>query len=200
MPELLGHDDRFAALQNDRGCMLSIARLAPQVSIWWNARISSGRADSSGDQDYHRFHSPVEGVVQCIKDIDGEYLKMSMATRWRLKAIPSYPRRTIQYVNTLPSAKPNYQTDSLMLLLAVNPQAVNEGKYSIPRRTSVTLTLNRRPTDLNVFTKNKRSVMLLHANLGPGKEQTPVALVAIGGESRLLNRYIDLTRPPFAPS
>lgn len=31
VPELLGHDDRFEALQNDTGCMLSIARLAPQV-------------------------------------------------------------------------------------------------------------------------------------------------------------------------
>ncbi|KAJ9118162.1 hypothetical protein QFC22_004066 [Naganishia vaughanmartiniae] len=85
IPELLGHDERFAALQDDGGCMLAISRLAPQ--------------------DYHRFHSPVEGVVQCIKDIE----------------------------------------------------------------------------DLNVFTKNKRSVMLLHANLGPGREQVPIALVAIGG-------------------
>lgn len=97
IPELLGHDERFAALQSDGGCMLAIARLAPQ--------------------DYHRFHSPVEGVVQCIKDIDGE-------------------------------------------LYTVNPQAVNE--------------------DLNVFTRNKRSCLLLHANLGPGREQVPVALVAIG--------------------
>jgi hypothetical protein len=39
------------------------------------------------------------------------------------------------------------------------------------------------PLDLNVFTKNKRSVMLLRANLGPGREETPVALVAIGGKS-----------------
>ncbi|KAJ9099756.1 hypothetical protein QFC21_003754 [Naganishia friedmannii] len=30
IPELLGHDDRFAALQGDRGCMLAISRLAPQ--------------------------------------------------------------------------------------------------------------------------------------------------------------------------
>lgn len=36
--------------------------------------------------------------------------------------------------------------------------------------------------DLNVFTKNKRSVMLIHANLGPGKEQVPMALVSVGGE------------------
>ncbi|KAJ9101667.1 hypothetical protein QFC20_005200 [Naganishia adeliensis] len=100
IPELLGHDERFEALQKDAGCMLCIARLAPQ--------------------DYHRFHSPVDGVVQYVKDIDGE-------------------------------------------LYTVNPQAVNE--------------------DLNVFTKNRRSVMLLHANLGPGREQTPVALVAIGGKS-----------------
>ncbi|GHJ89750.1 hypothetical protein NliqN6_6152 [Naganishia liquefaciens] len=97
VPELLGHDERFSELQKDTGCMLSIARLAPQ--------------------DYHRFHFPVKGVVQCIKDIEGE-------------------------------------------LYTVNPQAVNE--------------------DLNVFTKNKRSVMLLNADLGPEKEQTPVALVAIG--------------------
>ncbi|KAL7423353.1 hypothetical protein Q5752_002656 [Cryptotrichosporon argae] len=45
-------------------------------------------------------------------------------------------------------------------LYTVNPQAVNE--------------------DLNVFTLNKRSVMLIHANLGPGKESVPVAFVAIG--------------------
>ena len=38
------------------------------------------------------------------------------------------------------------------------------------------------PVDLNVFTQNKRAVMLMHANLGPGKEQVPVVMVAIGGE------------------
>lgn len=31
IPELLGHDERFEALQKDAGCMLCIARLAPQV-------------------------------------------------------------------------------------------------------------------------------------------------------------------------
>lgn len=45
-------------------------------------------------------------------------------------------------------------------LYTVNPQAINE--------------------DLNVFTKNKRSVMLVSANLGPGREQVPLAFVAIG--------------------
>lgn len=34
--------------------------------------------------------------------------------------------------------------------------------------------------DLNVFTLNKRSVMLINANLGPGREKTPVVFVAIG--------------------
>ena len=34
--------------------------------------------------------------------------------------------------------------------------------------------------DLNVFTLNKRSVMLIHANLGPGREAVPVVHVAIG--------------------
>lgn len=34
--------------------------------------------------------------------------------------------------------------------------------------------------DLNVFTMNKRSVMLIDANLGPGREKVPVAFVAIG--------------------
>lgn len=77
VPELLGYDERFDALQKDSGCMLSIARLAPQVSGREN-EIGAG-ADCSanaavcGIQDYHRFHLPVEGVVQCIKDIDGEY-------------------------------------------------------------------------------------------------------------------------------
>ncbi|GFZ49041.1 hypothetical protein JCM24511_06791 [Saitozyma sp. JCM 24511] len=45
-------------------------------------------------------------------------------------------------------------------LYTVNPQAINE--------------------DLNVFTLNKRSIMLIHANLGPGKEAVPVAFVAVG--------------------
>jgi len=35
---------------------------------------------------------------------------------------------------------------------------------------------------LNVFTLNKRSVMLIHANFGPGREAVPVAFVAIGGK------------------
>lgn len=35
-------------------CSIAIARLAPQ--------------------DYHRYHSPVEGTVVSIKDIDGELL------------------------------------------------------------------------------------------------------------------------------
>jgi len=34
--------------------------------------------------------------------------------------------------------------------------------------------------ELDVFTMNKRSIMLLEANLGPGKERTPVAFVAVG--------------------
>lgn len=64
----------------------------------------------------------------------------------------------------------------------MNPQAVNEGK---PRRYADTPLYAdvRLFIDLNVFTKNKRSVMLLNANLGPGRERTPVALVAIGGKS-----------------
>ncbi|WVN88892.1 phosphatidylserine decarboxylase [Cryptococcus depauperatus CBS 7841] len=45
-------------------------------------------------------------------------------------------------------------------LYTVNPQAINE--------------------DLNVFTLNKRSVMLIHANLGHGREAVPIAFVAVG--------------------
>ncbi|OCF59180.1 phosphatidylserine decarboxylase [Kwoniella mangroviensis CBS 10435] len=97
LPSLLTGDDetetRFKEIQDDSTAAISIARLAPQ--------------------DYHRFHSPVEGVVGDIKDIH-----------------------------------------------AVNPQAINE--------------------DLNVFTLNKRSVMLIHANFGPGRESVPIAFVAIG--------------------
>ncbi|WVW78860.1 phosphatidylserine decarboxylase [Kwoniella bestiolae CBS 10118] len=97
LPSLLTGDDdtetRFKEVQNDSTAAVSVARLAPQ--------------------DYHRFHSPVEGVVGDIKDIH-----------------------------------------------AVNPQAINE--------------------DLNVFTLNKRSVMLIHANFGPGRESVPIAFVAIG--------------------
>ncbi|KAE8540401.1 phosphatidylserine decarboxylase [Cryptococcus gattii VGV] len=90
-------DTRFKAIQEDNAAALAIHRLAPQ--------------------DYHRFHSPVEGVIGAIKDIDGE-------------------------------------------LYTVNPQAINE--------------------NLNVFTMNKRSVMLIHANLGSGRESVPIAFVAIG--------------------
>ncbi|WRT65146.1 phosphatidylserine decarboxylase [Kwoniella shivajii] len=97
LPSLLTGDDetdtRFEQVQNDPTAAISIARLAPQ--------------------DYHRFHSPVEGIVGDIKDIH-----------------------------------------------AVNPQAINE--------------------DLNVFTLNKRSVMLIHANFGPGRESVAIAFVAIG--------------------
>lgn len=45
-------------------------------------------------------------------------------------------------------------------LYTVNPQAINE--------------------DLNVFTQNKRSVMLLKAKFGPGRESVPIAFVAVG--------------------
>ncbi|KAK1926630.1 phosphatidylserine decarboxylase-domain-containing protein [Papiliotrema laurentii] len=92
-----GVDATFAAIANDPNCGLAIARLAPQ--------------------DYHRFHSPVEGTVVAIKDIAGE-------------------------------------------LYTVNPQAINE--------------------DLNVFTLNKRSIMLIDANLGSQKPSVPIAFVAIG--------------------
>ncbi|ORY25366.1 phosphatidylserine decarboxylase-domain-containing protein [Naematelia encephala] len=101
IPTLLTGDDktdtRFKAVSDDPKCSVAIARLAPQ--------------------DYHRFHSPVEGVIGEIKDIHGE-------------------------------------------LYTVNPQAINE--------------------DLNVFTLNKRSVMIIHANFGPGRESIPMAFVAIG--------------------
>lgn len=52
-----------------------------------------------------------------------------------------------------------------------------------------------------MFTKNKRSVMLLHANLGPGREQVPVALVAIGGKCTLVPNYTVCTLifHPFSP-
>ncbi|KAI9635579.1 phosphatidylserine decarboxylase-domain-containing protein [Dioszegia hungarica] len=90
-------DKSFSALTEDPGCSIAVARLAPQ--------------------DYHRYHSPVEGTVVSIKDIHGE-------------------------------------------LYTVNPQAVNE--------------------NLNVFTRNKRSIMLIHANLGPGREEVPIALVSVG--------------------
>ncbi|KAK8846641.1 phosphatidylserine decarboxylase [Kwoniella newhampshirensis] len=101
LPNLLTGNDatdtRFKAIQEDGAAALAIARLAPQ--------------------DYHRFHSPVEGVIGDIKDIAGE-------------------------------------------LYTVNPQAINE--------------------DLNVFTLNKRSVMLIHANFGAGRESVPIAFVAVG--------------------
>lgn len=45
-------DQTFSELSKDPKCGLAIARLAPQ--------------------DYHRFHSPVEGEVMAVKDIKGE--------------------------------------------------------------------------------------------------------------------------------
>jgi len=55
IPSLLigadSQDETFKAIQDDTACALAIARLAPQ--------------------DYHRFHSPVEGEVIAIKDIAG---------------------------------------------------------------------------------------------------------------------------------
>ncbi|WVQ83822.1 phosphatidylserine decarboxylase [Cryptococcus sp. DSM 104549] len=86
-------DAAVKSIIGDDKAGLAISRLAPQ--------------------DYHRFHSPVEGVVGEITDI-----------------------------------------------AAVNPQAINE--------------------DLNVFTLNKRSVMIIHATFGRGKEDIPVAFVAVG--------------------
>lgn len=41
--------------------------------------------------------------------------------------------------------------------------------------------VNLKDLDLNVFTLNKRSIMLIHANLGSGRESVPIAFVAIGG-------------------
>ena len=51
---LLG-DDMFNPISDDPKCALAIARLAPQ--------------------DYHRFHSPVDGVVSGVKDIHGKSLR-----------------------------------------------------------------------------------------------------------------------------
>ena len=60
IPKLLVGDDQpdsdMKALTDDSKCSLAIARLAPQ--------------------DYHRFHSPVDGVVASIKDIHGEYIAL----------------------------------------------------------------------------------------------------------------------------
>ncbi|CAK9785355.1 hypothetical protein CC85DRAFT_284571 [Cutaneotrichosporon oleaginosum] len=83
----------------------SVARSPASVAV---ARLAP--------QDYHRFHSPVDGEIVCVKDIAGE-------------------------------------------LYTVNPQAVNE--------------------DLNVFTLNKRSVMLIHADMGLSA-RVPMAFVAVG--------------------
>lgn len=56
VPSLLTGGDlsvtTFAEIAKDAQCGLAISRLAPQ--------------------DYHRFHSPVEGTVVAIKDIAGE--------------------------------------------------------------------------------------------------------------------------------
>lgn len=48
----------FKAIQDDHEAALSIHRLAPQ--------------------DYHRFHSPVEGMIVAIKDIDGAFSTWSL--------------------------------------------------------------------------------------------------------------------------
>lgn len=58
---------------------------------------------------------------------------------------------------------------------AVNPQAVNEGEWVLE------LAVYSCYADLNVYTLNKRSVMLIHANLGSNRSPVPVAFVAVGG-------------------
>jgi phosphatidylserine decarboxylase len=50
-------DDDLAAF-GDSGCALAIARLAPQ--------------------DYHRFHSPVEGTIVGVKDIKGQLPRLAV--------------------------------------------------------------------------------------------------------------------------
>lgn len=60
-------------------------------------------------------------------------------------------------------------------LPAVNPQAINESKPG--------LLLGLLISDLNVYTLNKRSVMVINANLGAGRESVPIGFVAVGGQS-----------------
>lgn len=43
------------------------------------------------------------------------------------------------------------------------------------------LCLSASPNSRQFKTMNKRSVMMLHADLGPGKESVPMAFVAVGG-------------------
>jgi len=73
-------------------------------------------------QDYHRFHSPVDGTIESVATLPGDYF-------------------------------------------TVNPQAVNE--------------------TLDVFTANRRDVLIINANLFPARQGetptvVPVAFVAIG--------------------
>lgn len=116
IPTLLYGDDRddhqFDGVARAPAAAVAVARLAPQ--------------------DYHRFHSPVGGVVVCVKDIPGELYSASIPLR---------------------------RLAPMALTAAVNPQAVNE--------------------DLNVFTLNKRSVMLIHADVGLGAP-VPLVFVAVG--------------------
>lgn len=53
--------DTFKDIINSETCAVTVARLAPQ--------------------DYHRFHSPVEGVCGEIKDIKGELYSEAMDSR-----------------------------------------------------------------------------------------------------------------------
>lgn len=73
-------DDKvFEEIINDPKCAIAIARLAPQ--------------------DYHRFHSPVEGTVVAIKDIHGKLFSLCFTHRlyWIHKpGIELTSRRAVQ--------------------------------------------------------------------------------------------------------
>lgn len=68
VPRLLGSD---ALAQGFDGGSIAIHRLAPQ--------------------DYHRWHSPVEGTVESINDIPGAYYTVNPQAINEVSQIPSSP-------------------------------------------------------------------------------------------------------------
>ncbi|CAG8568466.1 11126_t:CDS:2, partial [Racocetra persica] len=95
-------------------------------------------------QDYHRFHSPVTGVVGASKYINGTYFT----------GMNSYSSIAYMKLNIINDV---INLIILNLSIKVNPMAVNE--------------------ELNVFTENVRSTLLIHPSM-PGASK--VVFIAIG--------------------
>lgn len=93
--------DRKLARSLGKSPSLAIFRLAPQ--------------------DYHRFHSPVSGVLQGIKHIDGEYYTVNpQAVNERLDVLSGNVREIASYEATVSSANDESKTSQKPRCSAAN--------------------------------------------------------------------------------